>query len=105
LCVGVGIVAYSPLGRGLLSGAILNTSQLDSKDWRLTNPRFTEENMATNINAKSGFFAFAERKGCTPAQLALSWLMGQGNDVFPIPGTKSAERLAENVAAGRLIIY
>lgn len=96
--LGVGIVAYSPLGRGFLTAKLVDINQLDENDWRRTNPRFAEENFAKNAQLES-FKAIAEKKGCTAGQLALAWLYAQGEDVFPIPGTKSAERVEENVGA------
>ncbi len=96
--LGVGIVAYSPLGRGLLSGTITSVDQLDEKDFRRTNPRFKDENFAANV-PKASFADLAAKKGCTPAQLALAWLHAQGDDVFPIPGTKTSTRLVENASA------
>ena len=95
--LGVGIVPYSPLGRGFLTGAIRSAADIDEGDYRRTAPRFAGENLEKNLPTE--FFAIAERKGCTPAQLALAWVHYQGNDVFPIPGTKSVKRLEENVQA------
>ncbi|EQC26332.1 hypothetical protein SDRG_15820 [Saprolegnia diclina VS20] len=95
--LGVGIVAYSPLGRGLLTGAIASIESLDAKDWRKGNPRFAAENLSKNIAID--FFAIAKAKGVTPAQLALAWVLHRGDDVVPIPGTKSQARLIENAGA------
>ena len=95
--LGVGIVPYSPLGRGLLTKAITSTADLDPTDWRLKQPRFKEGALEQNVPTK--FFELAERRGCTPAQLALAWVLSRGDDVVPIPGTKSASRLVENVGA------
>eukprot|EP01034_Spumella_vulgaris_P027673 gene27673-34427_t len=96
--LGVGIVAYSPLGRGLLSATITSRDQLDASDWRLNNPRFAADNFESNV-PKASFSEIAARKNCTPAQLALAWLHAQGDDVFPIPGTKNVGRLEENANA------
>ena len=97
--LGVGIVAYSPLGRGFLSGTFAKREDLDSKDWRLHNPRFSEENFEENAKAIAAFKAKAEAMGVSPAQLALAWVHAQGTDVFPIPGTRHPERVAENAKA------
>eukprot|EP01038_Epipyxis_sp_PR26KG_P005730 gene5730-7914_t len=100
--LGVAIVAYSPLGRGLLSGTFKSKDDIDKGDWRLTgSARFQDGNLEANI--PNAFFSIAAKKGCTPAQLALAWLHSQGEDVFPIPGTKSASRIEENVGALRLV--
>lgn len=95
--LGIGIVAYSPLGRGLLTGKIADA--LVENDWRLTQPRFSGENLGENMKSVEPIYAMAADKGVTPAQLALAWLYAQGNDVFPIPGTKSVTRLEENAGA------
>ena len=97
--LGVGIVAYSPLGRGFLSGTFEDRSQLDSKDWRLNNPRFSEENFDTNSKAIAAFKAMCAAKNAPLAQMALAWVHAQGPDVFPIPGTKKASRATENAGA------
>jgi aryl-alcohol dehydrogenase-like predicted oxidoreductase len=97
--LGVGIVVYSPLGAGMLSATITSRDQLDAGDSRATrNERFSAENLVKNIPT-STFTDIAARKGCTPAQLALAWLFAQGDDVFPIPGTKNAARVVENANA------
>jgi len=93
----VGIVAYSPLGRGLLTGTITSLDSLSENDWRRTNPRFQSENIQQNI--ANDFFGFAKSKNCTPAQLALAWVLAQGDDVVPIPGTKTIARIIENAGA------
>ena len=97
--LGIGLVAYSPIGRGFLTGQIKSRSDLTADDWRLTTPRFTEENIAKNLRLAEAVVALAADKGCTPAQLALAWLLAQGGDVVPIPGTRRAERVTENAAA------
>lgn len=98
---GVGFVAYSPLGRGFLTGAI-RVDQLAEDDWRRTNPRFRDENLAANRRLVDAITQIAAAKQCTAAQLALAWLLHQGEDVVPIPGTRRIERLDENVAATRI---
>jgi aryl-alcohol dehydrogenase-like predicted oxidoreductase len=94
--LGVGIVAYSPLGRGFLTApSALDT--LDPGDWRRHTPRY--QNLEANKEKTKKFFELAAAKGCTPAQLALAWVHSQGDDVFPIPGTKSSTRIEENALA------
>lgn len=100
--LGVAIVAYSPLGRGFLT-ALDSIDTLDEGDWRRTLPRFSGENGKENRRQAERFFAIAREKGCTPAQLALAWVHGQGRDVFPIPGTKSASRIEENARAFQVL--
>ncbi len=95
--LGVGIVAYSPLGRGFLSHSFAAFADLDEGDWRKKHPRFRAENFDANL--KSAFYQLAANKHLTPAQLALAWVQAQGDDVFPIPGTKSADRVVENAQA------
>lgn len=97
--LGVGLVAYSPMGRGFLTGKIKSRADLSPDDWRLTVPRFSEENFAANLKLVEGIEAMAAAKGCTPAQLALAWVLAQGEDVAPIFGTRSPERVDENVGA------
>ena len=91
-------VAYSPLGRGFLTGAIRKVDDLDPTDWRRNNPRFSSENLQVNLALADQVKEMAEEKGCTQAQLALSWLLAHDN-VVPIPGTRKLERLEENLAA------
>ncbi len=100
--LGIGFVAYSPLGRGFLTGAIRSTEHLEDSDFRKTNPRFTDENFETNLRRLQEVEAIAQDVGATPAQVALAWLLAQGDDVAPIPGTKRVSRLEENVAADRV---
>ena len=100
--LGIGFVAYSPLGRGFLTGAIRNAGQLAEDDWRRANPRFQDENVTANQRLVTAVTQIAAEKGCTPAQLALAWLLHQGPDIVPIPGTRRVERLDENVAATRI---
>jgi len=97
--LGIGFVAYSPLGRGFLAGAIKTPAALHETDFRRTNPRFQEENMKKNLAIVARIEGIARRKGCTPAQLALAWLLVQGRDVVPIPGTKRRTYLEEDVGA------
>ncbi|HET9228861.1 MAG TPA: aldo/keto reductase [Thermoanaerobaculia bacterium] len=97
--LGIGLVAYSPLGRGFLSGKIRSVDDLDPSDWRRQNPRFQGENLEKNLELADRIREIAGRKGCTPAQLALAWVLAQGRDVVPIPGTRSPQRLDENAAS------
>jgi aryl-alcohol dehydrogenase-like predicted oxidoreductase len=99
---GVGFVAYSPLGRGFLTGTIRKLDQLAPNDWRRENPRFQDENFAKNQHLVDAVTKIAAEKGCTPAQLALAWLLHQGPDIVPIPGTRRIERLDENAGATRI---
>jgi aryl-alcohol dehydrogenase-like predicted oxidoreductase len=94
----VGIVAYSPLGRGFLAD-LATFANMDAGDWRRNNPRFREENLEENKKRVAKFYEIAQRKGCTPAQLALAWVHSQGDTIFPIPGTKSSTRIVENAGA------
>lgn len=97
--LGIGIVPYSPLGRGFLTGAITSPDHLPAGDYRLTTERFHGEHFAANRRLAEGVAAMASRKGCTPAQLALAWLLSRGDDVVPIPGTTRLARLEENAGA------
>ncbi|HEY8581703.1 MAG TPA: aldo/keto reductase [Capillimicrobium sp.] len=97
--LGIGFVAYSPLGRGFLSGAITSVDDLDADDYRRQSPRFQGENFARNLDLVARVRELAEDKGVTPSQLALAWVLAQGSDVVPIPGTKRRSYLEENVAA------
>ncbi len=97
--LGIGLVPYSPLGRGFLAGAIRSIDDLDEGDYRRSSPRFAGENFAKNLAVVDVISELAADKGCTPSQLALAWVLGQGDDVVPIPGTTKAERVDENVAA------
>ncbi len=98
----IAFVAYSPLGRGFLTGAIRALQDLDAGDYRRQTPRFQGDNLATNLALVKQVEALAAKKGCTPAQLALAWVLAQGADVIPIPGTKRRARLEENLAAAEL---
>src|ERR1700736_1213063 len=97
--LGITFVPYSPLGRGFLTGAIQKVSDLDPTDWRRTNPRFAEEALENNLKLAEAVKELAAKKGCTPAQFALAWLLAQGNDVIPIPGTKRVRYLEDNMGA------
>lgn len=97
--LGIGFVAYSPLGRGFLTGQIRTPEDLDPDDWRRQAPRFQGANFQRNLNLVARVGAIARRKGCTPGQLALAWVLARGHDVVPIPGTKRRRWLEENVAA------
>jgi len=97
--LGIGFVAYSPLGRGFLTGRIRAPDDLAPDDFRRSNPRFRGENFEKNLDLLEVVRALAGEKGCTPAQLALAWVLAQGHDVVPIPGTRHAERVEENVGA------
>lgn len=97
--LGIGFVAYSPLGRGFLTGQIRSVDDLAADDWRRTLPRFQRENFQKNLDLVAAVEEMAEAKGCTPSQLALAWVMAQGEDIIPIPGTKRIKYLEQNVAA------
>jgi aryl-alcohol dehydrogenase-like predicted oxidoreductase len=100
--LGIGFVAYSPLGRGFLTGQIRSVSDLDGSDFRAANPRFAEEALQQNMRIVEEVEAVAREAGATPGQVALAWLIAQGDDVVPIPGTKRVSRLEENAAAADL---
>jgi aryl-alcohol dehydrogenase-like predicted oxidoreductase len=97
--LGIGIVPYSPLGRGALAGGLTSSDDLDEDDFRRNSPRFQGENWKQNLKRVERVREIAEEVGCSPAQLALAWLLNQGDDVVPIPGTKRAKYLEENFAA------
>ncbi len=100
--LGIAFVAYSPLGRGFLTGAIRSSSELAPDDWRRQNPRFADDNIDHNRRLVESVTEIARGLDCTPAQLALAWLLHQGVDLVPIPGTRRFARLYENAAATRL---
>ncbi|PZE73414.1 MULTISPECIES: aldo/keto reductase [unclassified Curtobacterium] len=102
--LGIGLVPYSPLGRGFLTGAITKPSDLESSDFRLANPRFQEEAFAANMRIVDEVRTVADEVGGTPAQVALAWLLAQGEDLVPIPGTKRVSRLEENLGAADLTL-
>jgi len=97
--LGIGFVPYSPLGRGFLSGRIRSVDDFAPDDWRRTSPRFQGGNFAKNLAVLDELVALAHHKGVTPSQLALAWVLAQGDDVVPIPGTRRIANLEENVAA------
>ena len=96
---GIAFVAYSPLGRGALTGAIRTLDTLAEGDYRRNSPRFTGDNLSRNLSLVDRLAEMAVEKKCRPAQLALAWLLARGRDIFPIPGTKRVHRLEENVGA------
>ena len=102
--LGIGIVAYSPLGRGFLTGQISSPDDFPDGDFRKFLPRFTGENFTRNLALVDVVRGLAAAKGCTPGQLALAWVLLQGDDVVPIPGTKRRTYLEENVAAGDVVL-
>jgi aryl-alcohol dehydrogenase-like predicted oxidoreductase len=97
--LGIGFVPYSPLGRGFLTGTIQKPSDMSADDWRHTNPRFQGEAMEQNLALAAHVKRLAAGKGCTPAQLALAWVLAQGDDLVPIPGTKRVKYLEDNLGA------
>jgi aryl-alcohol dehydrogenase-like predicted oxidoreductase len=97
--LGVGFVPYSPLGRGFLTGQIKHFADLANDDYRRFSPRFQGDNFRRNLEVVARVQAIAARKGCTPAQLALAWVLAQGDDLAPIPGTKRRTYLKENIGA------
>ena len=100
--LGIGFVAYSPLGRGFLSGQIRSLDDLEETDFRRRGPRFQAENLRQNLALVAEVEAVAAEKGVTPSQLALAWVLSQGDDLVPIPGTKRRSYLEENAAAAEL---
>ena len=100
--LGIGFVAYSPLGRGFLSGKYSSAADLEPSDFRLRNPRFQEENLKRNLELVERSRKIAAEKKCTPAQLALAWVLAQGDDIVPIAGTKRRTYLDENIEAVRI---
>lgn len=101
--LGIGFVAYAPLGRGLLTGAITTVDDMEEDDRRRDHPRFAPENLARNVSLVATLRALADREGCTPSQLALAWVLAQGRGVMPIPGTRRRKWLEENTAAIDLV--
>jgi aryl-alcohol dehydrogenase-like predicted oxidoreductase len=97
--LGIGFVAYSPLGRGFLTGRYTTPDDFAADDWRRNNPRFQGDNFRSNLEIVERVRRVAARTQCTPAQLALAWVLAQGEDIVPIPGSKRRERLEENAAA------
>lgn len=102
--LGVAFVAFSPLARGMLAGTPLEPSSFPKGDFRRANPRFIEPAFSQNRDALAGFEALARRRGMTPAQMALAWVLAANRDVIAIPGTRSAEHMAENAAAARFAL-
>jgi aryl-alcohol dehydrogenase-like predicted oxidoreductase len=100
--LGITFVPYSPLGRGFLTGAIQKLEDLDVTDWRRTNPRFGEKALQENVKLAAAVKELAHEKGATPAQLALAWVLSQGEDLIPIPGTKRVRYLEDNMGALRV---
>jgi aryl-alcohol dehydrogenase-like predicted oxidoreductase len=100
--MGITFIPYSPLGRGFLTGAIQKLEDLDASDWRRTNPRFGEQALQQNLKLAEAVKELASEKGVTPAQLALAWVLSEGKDVVPIPGTKRVRYLEENMGALRV---
>src|SRR5262249_34686693 len=97
--LGIGFVAYSPLGRGFLTGRFKSVEDFEAGDWRRTNPRFQGQNFQRNLDLVARVETLAREKGCTPAQLSLAWLLSRGKDVVPIPGSTHIERVEENAGA------
>jgi aryl-alcohol dehydrogenase-like predicted oxidoreductase len=102
--LGIGFVAYSPIGRGFLSGRIKTTDDLDPTDYRRSNPRFTGANFQKNIDLVRRIEEIAKEKRVTPAQLAIAWVLSRGKDIVPIPGSKTIAHLEENVGAANIEI-
>jgi aryl-alcohol dehydrogenase-like predicted oxidoreductase len=102
--LGVTFVPYSPLGRGFLTGAIQKLEDLDASDWRRTNPRFGDKALQENLKLVATVKELASEKGVTPAQFALAWVLSEGKDIVPIPGTKRVRYLEENMGALRVIL-
>ncbi len=102
--LGIGFVPYSPLGRGFLSATIRSEGDLDDTDWRRMNPRFQGDNLQANLRVADAIHDIAQAKGVTASQLALAWVLAQGGDVVPIPGTKRRTWLAENLAAASIAL-
>jgi aryl-alcohol dehydrogenase-like predicted oxidoreductase len=100
--LGIGFVAYSPLGRGFLSGQIRSVEDLPEDDWRRRAPRFQGDNFARNLAVVDKVRSLADAKGVTPSQLAIAWVLAQGKDIVPIPGTKHRRYLEDNVAASQV---
>jgi aryl-alcohol dehydrogenase-like predicted oxidoreductase len=100
--LGIGFVPYSPLGRGFLTGRFRSGADFGSGDFREFDPRMSEENMAANLAIVEAIEALAEKHGVTPAQMAIAWVLAQGDDFAPIPGTKKASRVEENAAAAAI---
>lgn len=102
--LGISLIPYSPLGRGLITATVQGKEQLAADDFRRTLPRFNEDNWDNNQRLVAAFAALAKAKNCTPAQLALGWVLAQGRDIIPIPGTKKRKYLEENAGAVDLVL-
>ncbi len=102
--LGIGLVTYSPLGRGFLTGQLRSIDQLADTDFRATNPRSTGDNLTENLRIVDEVEAVAAEAGATPAQVALAWLLAQGDDIAPILGTKHVARVEENAAADAVVL-
>lgn len=102
--LGIAFVAYSPLGRGFLTGRYRSLDDLAPDDWRRNNPRFQGENFKKNLDLVAKVEQLAKEKGCTPAQLALAWLLSRGDNVIPIPGSTRIERVEENAGAAGIVL-
>lgn len=102
--LGIATVAYSPLGRGMLTGQYQSIDDFDENDFRRSIPRFSRENFSRNLQLVDALRAIADEKGCTPGQLSLAWLINQGDDIFPIPGTKRIKYLEENMGALNVVL-
>lgn len=99
--LGIALVAWSPLGRGFLTGTV---TKLEKNDFRQHNPRYSGDNLNSSLDRFAPFMNLAKDLGVSPAQLALAWLLHQGQDIFPIPGTRKADRIAENAKAASLLL-
>jgi len=102
--LGIATVAYSPLGRGMLTGQYQSIDDFDENDFRRSIPRFSRENFSRNLQLVDALKAIADEKGCTSGQLSLAWLINQGDDIFPIPGTKRIKYLEENMGALNVVL-
>jgi aryl-alcohol dehydrogenase-like predicted oxidoreductase len=102
--LGIGYVAYSPLGRGFLTGQIRSVDQFGADDFRANNPRFAKGNFEQNLRIVDTVEAVAKETAATPAQVALAWVLAQGQDIVPIPGTKRVSHLEENAAAADIVL-
>jgi aryl-alcohol dehydrogenase-like predicted oxidoreductase len=102
--LGITVVAYSPLGRGFLTGKITSLDELAPNDWRRNNPRFQGEAFKQNMRIVAEIERIAATKGATPAQIALAWILAQGEDIVPIPGTRHIHYLEENVASAEIAL-